>query len=131
MPAAVKKTVDRLLTLARAATDVMSRNDTIPHGAPVSRTQFTAVETHLKKKNVLKYLACTEKTLKSYARNEISHAQLPAKTQERLSEVNASYAKPWSRKSAAIAYVVHTERKKSSRKRARKSTPTVESTESA
>lgn len=105
------KNADRHLVIARTATANATREGSIPFGAPVSRPQVLAVEQMLKGKDILKHLACTEKALRAYSRNEVSFAQLPVKTQQRLQGLNGSYAKPWARKSATIAYALLRERK--------------------
>lgn len=118
-----QQTTERYIALCRAATLNATRESTIPFGANVTRPQIVAVESLLKGRDILKFLACTEKQLRAYSRNEISVSQLPAKTQERLRQINAVYAKPWARKSATIAYTLHRERKTNARKRTPKPTP--------
>lgn len=115
--AAVQKNV--LLATARAATSNATRDGKIPFGAPVSVSQLTAVQklvTKSCKQGIVKWLGCTEKQLRDFSQNRISHSQLPAKTQERLRTVNAAYSKPWARKSATMLYTLHKSRSRSSRK---------------
>lgn len=134
MPA--KKSVvtdaERLATIAKTANQHATRADTkspIPFGAPVSRPQIASVERYLAKRDILKFLACTEKQLRAFSRNEISYSALPTKTQQKLRLVSEQYSKPWARKSAAIAYALLIERRKRAKKPATpKPTSTVEPT---
>jgi hypothetical protein len=113
---------DRANALAKLATRNAKREDTktpIPFGAAVTTPQILVVEKLLASRDILKFLACSEKQLRAFSRNEISFSMLPAKTQQQL-RVLAKYSKPWARKTATICYILLLDRKKRARKPAAK-----------
>lgn len=112
---------DRLSVLAKRATANATRDGKIEFGQPVSVPQMTDIERYVKKhcrSGILRFLACTEKQLRQYSRNEIRLTELPDKTRARLRELSRKndsfYSKPWPRKSATSLYVLHLDRKRKS-----------------
>jgi len=104
---------ERQLQLAKQATENATCEGTVPFGSPVSLTEVEVVEAFLNRharRGILRYLDCSERTLRAFARSEIDYPTLPHVTKVRLHSLAGLYAKGWARKSAAIAYAIEMER---------------------
>jgi hypothetical protein len=117
---------EQLRDLCRRATAIMTSDLTIAaKSAPVSIPQMSCVLDFIGGRNVLKFVATTEKQLRAYAAHDITISQLPAATREALvatGNVEPYSRKSWPLKSASMLLAIHESRSKSSsRKPATKS----------
>lgn len=138
-----KKSAPTQLDLAKSATLLATRSGKIRFGAPVTATQILCAQTVLAKKpfarkNILVAFAISEKQLRDLAENRVSQTQLSAKTRAAMTAFSAACEtetlkhkrtyKSWPRKNAAMLYVLHTARKRSTPKPPRATEPPAPAT---
>ena len=127
-PAATPRADDPDLQLAHKATAFAMQGEVengkvvrtkIKFGAPCSARQVGLMREQLKGKDILKSLHVSERKLAEYASGKVKATDLPEEARAAIKELNAKFdpkLKMWARKCAAIALMIHRERKSKARK---------------